>query len=118
MIERYDELLRRIEALEKSSHPPIDFAPWFERIVTHEHPPILPPLGELSIARLDLQPGDVLIVKIHRPSLSSTQAINCHAMAKNFVPPSVKVMVIDDGADLSIMTAKEIAERTGGDNAA
>lgn len=68
-------------------------------------------IPEFHIARLDLRPGDVLVVKSRRPL--SVQ--DCERIRQILKQEAVghRVMVLDDGLDLAVLTAAEIVERAG-----
>ena len=65
---------------------------------------------EFRIARIDLRPGDTLVLKYPRP-LSQEQRRNLMEAMKS-ASGGHRVMVLDGGLDLAVLTAAEIAERT------
>jgi len=69
-------------------------------------------IGAFEIAKLQLQHGDVLVVKTDRPmSNEATERVRKHLAG--ILPQGVKTMIIDRGVDLSILTKAEIDERIG-----
>jgi hypothetical protein len=69
-------------------------------------------IGAFEIAKLQLTPGDVLVVKTDRPmSQDATERTRKHLTG--ILPQGVKTMIIDRGVDLSILTKTEIDERIG-----
>jgi hypothetical protein len=65
---------------------------------------------EFKVGRLDLKPGDLLVAKF-KERLPQT-AIGRIRESFNAVIPGVKVLVLENGADLAILTAAEIEART------
>lgn len=64
-------------------------------------------VGDLEIAKLQLAPGDVLVVKIDRMVPSEVlDRLQSHVAVK--VPDGVKVLVIDPAITLSVLTRAEI----------
>ena len=58
---------------------------------------------EFTIARLQMQPGDVLVVRAVRPIPSATaERIRDHVRAA--LPLAVQVLVIDSDVELSVLT--------------
>lgn len=57
---------------------------------------------EFQIARLELRPGDVLVVRA--PLVSMAQA----ATVRGLMPPGVRVMFTTPDVDLSVLTRAEI----------
>jgi protein involved in polysaccharide export with SLBB domain len=66
---------------------------------------------EYRIAKLRLEPGDVLIVKVDQ-HLTLEMTIGAAQAMKDIVGQDVPVMVIDRDIDVSLLTKAEIAERT------
>ena len=66
-------------------------------------------IPEFAIAKLKLEPGDVLVLKFPKP-LSREQMQNIRETFRiNF--PNVKAMILDSGADLSVLTVEDIEKR-------
>jgi hypothetical protein len=65
---------------------------------------------EFEIARLDLQPGDILVARF-KERLPLT-AINHIRETFNRVVPNVKCLGLENGADLAILSATEIEARS------
>lgn len=68
---------------------------------------------ELRIARLTLAPGDVLVAKA-KGEMTSAAAERGERYLRMLVPHGVRVMVIDDRVDLSVLTKAEIEDRVSG----
>lgn len=67
-------------------------------------------VGTLEIGKLQLAPGDVLVVKTDRPmSQDATERVRKHL--KGLLPQNVTIMIIDRGVELSVLTKTEIEER-------
>lgn len=64
---------------------------------------------QFKIARLELRPGDILVVRAPMRLPSETVA-RLRDMVRQ-AAPNVRAMVLDAGLDLSVLTAAEIAER-------
>lgn len=64
---------------------------------------------EFKIARLDLQPGDILVLKC-KQHLPREACDRIRDMMKN-VTAGHKTIVLDGGLEIAILTAAEIAER-------
>lgn len=60
-------------------------------------------VSSLSIARLELRPGDALVVK-HPDRLSCSQQENLRGYLAAIAPDGVSVLVLDDGADLVVVS--------------
>lgn len=60
-------------------------------------------VSSLSIARLELRPGDALVVK-HPDRLSCSQQENLRGYLEAIAPSGVSVLVLDDGADLVVVS--------------
>lgn len=58
---------------------------------------------EFEIARLNLKPGDVLIAK-YRGALSRDVAARIRDQMKDAFPEGVRVFVIDQNLDLSVLS--------------
>lgn len=65
-------------------------------------------VGDASIARLALAPGDILVVKVDR-TIDSRIADRIHASFRPYMPEGVKLMVIDPAIELSILTRADMA---------
>ncbi len=66
-------------------------------------------VGTLEIGKLQLAPGDVLVVKTDRPmSQDVTERVRKHL--KGLLPQNVTIMIIDRGVELSVLTKTEIEE--------
>ena len=57
---------------------------------------------EFAIARLELEPGDILVVKAPAASLRHPPDMS------SFLPPGVRVMWIPPDVELSVLTKAEI----------
>ncbi len=64
---------------------------------------------EFNIARLDLRPGDILVVKLK--DRVNTAALTHWREGLGHILPDNKCMILEGGADLAVLTAAEIAER-------
>lgn len=64
---------------------------------------------EGSIAKLCLSRGDVLVVKID-DILSNEMCSSIRALLRDYVPDGVKIMVLQRGIELSVLSAKEEQE--------
>ena len=64
---------------------------------------------EFKIARLDLREGDILVVKIAQPLMTTTRDRLRDYIAKS--SGGHQVMVLDGVMDLAVLTQAEIAER-------
>lgn len=67
---------------------------------------------EFKIARLDLRPGDILVVKFPH-LLSMAQARSMQAIIQR-VAPDHRSLILERGMDLAILTAAEIEGRSTG----
>jgi hypothetical protein len=56
-----------------------------------------------EVSRLKLEPGDIVVFRSKR-CLSKEMIVGLKASAKLILPPDVKVMVLDDGMELSVVT--------------
>lgn len=65
---------------------------------------------EFLVAKLNLSPGDVLVVKFDVP-LSSVAAVRVREQFQDKLPDGVKVLIIERGIDLSVLTFDEIQQR-------
>ena len=63
-----------------------------------------------AIKRLVIAPGDVLVVKAVDKTLSQNSMNRLSAEVEKYVPAGVKVMVIDQSIELSVLHADEAAE--------
>jgi hypothetical protein len=67
-------------------------------------------IGAFEIGKLQLQNGDVLVVKTDRPmSQDVTERVRKHL--KSLLPQGITIMIIDRGVELSVLTKAEIDER-------
>lgn len=66
---------------------------------------------EYRIAKMQLCPGDVLVVKLDVGALSQDMQARAVDYFRAHVPNGVQFMVIDRGVQLSILTADEIKKR-------
>jgi len=66
---------------------------------------------EYRIAKLELAPGDVLVVKAARASSVADLELVIKYV-EPFVPADCKVLAIDGTVDLSVLTRAEIESRT------
>jgi hypothetical protein len=64
-------------------------------------------VGDVQIAKLALQPGDVLVVKVDR-TIDSHLAERIYGSVKPHLPPEARVLVIDPAIELSVLTASDI----------
>jgi len=60
-----------------------------------------------SIAKLELSPGDILVVK-HPPDYPKGLVADGCQMLSGMVPAGVKVLVLPPNVDLSVLTKAEI----------
>ena len=67
--------------------------------------------GTFHIAQLTLAPGDVLVVRSARP-LPAETVVRIRDHMRGLVPDDVKIMVIDNTFELSVLTRAEIEART------
>lgn len=65
---------------------------------------------EFKIARLDLRPGDILIVKCKERLSAGTLAIMREVLAR--VAGGHKALILENGMDLAVLTAAQIEERS------
>lgn len=65
---------------------------------------------EFQIARFDLRPGDILVVK--SPEVLSYDQVQFITRLLKEQCEGHRVMVLSEGMDLAVLTAAEIAERT------
>jgi leucyl aminopeptidase (aminopeptidase T) len=63
----------------------------------------------IEIAKLLLQPGDVLVVRV--PIVTHVLAERIHESMRNSLPPGVRVLVVDRDVELSVLTRAEIEAR-------
>jgi hypothetical protein len=68
-------------------------------------------VGDAEIGKLDLAPGDILVVKVDRMIPSET-ADRIAAHVKPKLPDGVQVLVIDPAIELSVLTRAEIDAKT------
>ena len=67
-------------------------------------------IPEFKIARLDLRPGDILVVK--SPDILSHEQVQFISRLLKEECPNHRVMVLSSGMDLAVLTKAEIAERS------
>ncbi len=67
-------------------------------------------IGEFDIAKLTLAAGDVLVVRTRPVPRETAQRIQDYI--RRLVPQDVRVLVIDNETELSVLTRAEIAART------
>lgn len=68
-------------------------------------------IGAFEIAKLRLEPDDILVVKVDRPlSKEATDRIRKHLAG--LLPGGIKTMIIERGVDLAVLTKAEIEGRT------
>jgi hypothetical protein len=68
-------------------------------------------IGAFEIAKLRLEPDDILVVKVDRPlSKEVTDRIRKHLAG--LLPQGIKTMIIERGVDLAVLTKAEIDGRT------
>jgi superfamily I DNA and RNA helicase len=68
-------------------------------------------IGAFEIAKLRLEPDDILVVKVDRPlSKETTDRIRKHLTG--LLPQGIKTMIIERGVDLAVLTKSEIDGRT------
>lgn len=63
----------------------------------------------IAIARLELERGDVLVVKAEHPNPQRSGII--HEMLSRIVPPGIRILQITPDVELSVLTKAEIDER-------
>ena len=66
---------------------------------------------QFRIAKLELAPGDVLIVKAPARYSDKEHLMQSADVIGQLVPPGVKVLTLPHDVDLSILTKAEIDER-------
>lgn len=67
-------------------------------------------VGTIEIGKLQLAPGDVLVVKTDRPmGMEQTERVRKHLAG--LLPQGTVTMFIDRGVNLSVLTKTEIEER-------
>jgi predicted peroxiredoxin len=69
-------------------------------------------IGEVEIAKLRLDAGDVLVVKM-KGRLPQEAAQRIHETMARVVPAGVKCLVVDPSLDLAVMTRAEIETMVG-----
>jgi hypothetical protein len=65
---------------------------------------------EFRIAKLEVKPGDVLVVKVD-DHITRDRALIIQHKLQTRLPKGVKALVLDKGIDLSVLTFDEIQER-------
>lgn len=65
---------------------------------------------ELAIAKLTLRPGDLLVVKINH-TLEAALADKVGTQIKDHLPNGVRVLLIDNSIELSVLTQADIKAR-------
>lgn len=68
---------------------------------------------EYRVGRLTIAPGDALVVKVDR-MITTKIAERLRKYAGAVVPEGTKILIIDQGIDLTILTREEIEQRTAG----
>lgn len=68
-------------------------------------------LEEAAISKLELAPGDVLVVHV-KAILTREMAMRAREQFREFVPDGVKVLIIDGGTELSKLTRADIDARS------
>lgn len=66
-------------------------------------------IPEFAIAKLELQPGDVLVLKF--PEKLSREQMDNVRQAFSGAFSGFKAMILDGGADIAVLSAKEIEQR-------
>ncbi|MDB5358851.1 MAG: hypothetical protein JWO51_148 [Rhodospirillales bacterium] len=66
---------------------------------------------QIQIARLELKPGDVLVISPTR-QFTAEQAARCRNHVGTILNSSNRVMILDPGMDLTVLTREEIDART------
>lgn len=74
----------------------------------------IPADWELKIGRLTLVPGDVLVIQVHKTMPDWTLS-RVHQYFQSLTPNGVKVMVIDQTVELSVLTKAQIEAKTNGE---
>ncbi len=64
-------------------------------------------MDDLSIAKLELRPGDTLVVRYNRGPLSADVAERIKADIARLIPAGAEVMVIDSRFSLSVVPRQE-----------
>ncbi len=82
-------------------------APALPEADTCDHPECRPrDLPVESIARLNVRPGETLMVRCHR-ALSAQDAATIRRTAEAAVPDGVKVLIVASDIELSVITARD-----------
>lgn len=69
---------------------------------------------ETKIAKLDLAPNDILVVKVTHHVISRAMADSLKAGIKDALGPehaATRVLILDRGMELSVLTKAEIEDR-------
>lgn len=66
--------------------------------------------AEFRIARLTLTSDDVLVVKVST-TLTPEMAVRMHIYFERKVPVGVKVLIVESGTELSVLTRADIDAR-------
>lgn len=69
-----------------------------------------PPVPAYEIAKLRMEPGDVLVIKVHAV-LTADVAKKIRDQIANQIPGKAPVILIDKNVDLSLLTRAEIEQR-------
>lgn len=65
--------------------------------------------AHIPVETTPLLPGDVVVIR-YRASLSEGQAGAIHDRAQAVMPPGVRVLVLESGASLAVLTGEGLAE--------
>lgn len=71
------------------------------------------PLHDYRIAKLQLAPGDVAVIKIDA-FITDDQARHIKGYAEAALPAGTKTLILDRATDLSVLTASDLAKRLAG----
>lgn len=69
---------------------------------------------ETKIAKLELAPGDILVLKVGVHAFTPTMAENLRQQVKQALGPDhidTRVLLLDRGMELSVLTKAQIEER-------
>lgn len=66
--------------------------------------------SEFQVARLRVEPGDVVVVKVHAV-ISQDIASNIRRTISTQLPPDTPMIVIDKNVDLAVLTKADIEQR-------
>lgn len=69
-----------------------------------------PPIVPLQIAKLELRPGDILVVKMPADTrVTQTHVKKLSEDLQRFVGKSVKIMILDANSELTVVRRQDIA---------